>query len=267
MTKEIKTNLRWAGGKSKMLKILDNFFPNEVTKYLEVFTGGGSVLLHIIQKYNPQTIYANDIDDKLINYYQQIQTSPKEVISECLEIKEKYDCNTFTEEFYKLNRNKASHFFISNKTSFSGLNKNYSTQAYDRNFSINCINKIQDVSNVIKNVTFVNSDFQFIDNHIDDLTDYFIYLDPPYYGNKDKGLYGDKGKLHKEFDHMLLFEWINKHSKNNKIMMSYDDSQYIRELYKDYNIYSFDFVYSMTNTGGNLCKSGKEIIITNYNVS
>ena len=49
-------------------------------------------------------------------------------------------------------------------------------------------------------------------------------------------------------------------------MLSYDDSPYIRELYKDYNIYSFDFVYSMTNTGGNLCKNGKEIVITNYNI-
>ena len=36
--KEIKTNLRWAGGKSKMIKILDKYFPQEVNKYLEVFT-------------------------------------------------------------------------------------------------------------------------------------------------------------------------------------------------------------------------------------
>ena len=28
--KETKTNLRWARGKSKMLKILDEFFPKEI---------------------------------------------------------------------------------------------------------------------------------------------------------------------------------------------------------------------------------------------
>ena len=50
-------------------------------------------------------------------------------------------------------------------------------------------------------------------------------------------------------------------------MISYDDSPYIRELYKDYYIYNFDFVYSMTNTGGNNCKIGKEIIITNYKIN
>ena len=32
--KEIKTNLRWPGGKSKMTKILDNFLPKKVNKYL-----------------------------------------------------------------------------------------------------------------------------------------------------------------------------------------------------------------------------------------
>lgn len=263
---EIKTNLRWPGGKSKMIKILNEFFPKDIEKYLEVFTGGGSVLLYIIQKYHPQLVFANDIDGKLINYYEAVKTEPQIVVEECLEVKNKFNHETFAEEFYNLNRNLASHFFISNKTSFSGLNKNYSSQAYDRNFSIKCINKINDVSNVIQNVNFINNDFIDLDKTIENIDGYFIYLDPPYFGNKDKGLYGDNGKLHKEFNHMELFEWVQKHSINNKIMLSYDDSPYIRELYKDYNIYSFDFVYSMTNTGGNLCKNGKEIVITNYEI-
>lgn len=265
--KEIKTNLRWPGGKSKMTKILDNFLPKEVNKYLEVFTGGGSVLLHIIQKFNPETVYANDIDKNLIGYYESVQTEPQIVIEECQWIKNNFTADTFADEFPKLNRELSSHFFTLNKTSFSGLGKNYSSQAYDRNFSLRCINKIQDVSEVIQNVNFVNSDFVDLDNHIDNIEGYFIYLDPPYYGNKDKGLYGKKGELHKGFNHIELFNWVDKHSKNNKIMLSYDDSPYIRELYKDYNIYSFDFIYSMTNTGGNLCKTGKEIVITNYDIS
>lgn len=264
--KEIKTNLRWPGGKSKMTKILDNFFPKEIDKYLEVFTGGGSVLLHIIQKYNPEIVYANDIDTNLIGYYESVQSEPQIVTEECLWIKDNFTAETFANEFPNLNRELASHFFTLNKTSFSGLGKNYSAQAYDRNFSLRCINKIKDVSEVVQNTKFVNSDFGDLDNTIGDIKDFFIYLDPPYYGNKDKGLYGKKGELHKGFDHLKLFEWVDKHSKNNKVMLSYDDSPYIRELYKDYNIYSFDFIYSMTNTGGNLCKTGKEIVITNYNI-
>lgn len=263
---EVKTNLRWAGGKSKMLKILDDFFPKDVEKYLEAFIGGGSVLLHIIQKYSPQVAYANDIDDLLINYYNNVKNNPQEVINECLKLKNNYNNETFAEKFKTLDRKYASHFFTSNKTSFSGLNNNYSSQAFDRNFTLNSINKIKDVSEVIQNVNFVNDNFVKLEETIGNIEGYFIYLDPPYFGNKEKGLYGDKGKLHKEFNHEELFEWVQKHSNNNKIMLSYDDSPYIRELYKDYNIYSFDFVYSMTNTGGNLCKSGKEIVITNYEI-
>ena len=70
----------------------------------------------------------------------------------------------------------------------------------------------------------------------------------------------------KEFNHDALFEFVQKYSADNKIMISYDDCDYVRELYKDYNIYNFDFVYPMTNVGGNKCKIGKEIVITNYNI-
>ena len=116
---------------------------------------------------------------------------------------------------------------------------------------------------MIQNVDFINEDFENIDL---DICDYFIYLDPPYYSNKEKGLYGGKGKLHKNFNHESLYEFVKYYGQDNKIMISYDDCEYIRNLYKDYYIYDFDFVYTMTNTGGNTCKIGKEIVITNYDI-
>lgn len=265
--KTIKSNLRWAGGKSKMLKILDNFFPQNVNKYLEVFTGGGSVLLYIVQKFNPSTVYANDIDTKLINFYNDVKNQPEIIVDTCLSYKNDYNAETFRERFNELDRTKSCDFFTANKCSFSGLNKNYSILAYDRNFSVKSINQTNEISKVIQNTEFLNEDFVNLDNKIDEIEDYFIYLDPPYYGNKNIGLYGEDGKLHKEFNHIALFEWVNKHSNKNKIMMSYDDCQFIRDLYKDYYIYNFDFVYSMTNTGGHDCKMGKEIVITNYKIN
>lgn len=264
MKNNIKSNLRWAGGKSKMMKILDVFMPDTINKYFEVFVGGGSVLLHIIQKYKPYKVIANDIDENLINYYQNVRENPDNMINQCLQIKSTYNSEQYKNEFKNLNSINPVDFFIKNKTSFSGLNGNYSKLAYEKNFSINSINKIKNVSNVIQHVEFTNCDFEELDL---DLSDYFIYLDPPYYSNKEKGLYGKKGKLHKEFNHEALYEFVEHYGKDNKIMISYDDCEYIRNLYKDYFIYSFDFVYSMTNTGGNSCKKGKEIVITNYDVS
>ena len=262
----IKSNLRWPGGKSKMLDILDMYMPKRVDKYFDVFVGGGSVLLYVIQKYNPSVIYANDIDTNLINYYNDVKDNCEKLVDELYDVKNKYDANAFREKFKELDRSTSSGFFIANKTSFSGLNNNYSKLAYDRNFSMSAIKKLKPISNAIGNVGFINSDFACLGDKVQDIDGFFIYLDPPYYYNMASGLYGKRGSFHKNFDHDKLAEWVSEHSVDNRIMMSYDDSPYIRELYKNYNIYDFGFVYSMTNSGGNKCRKGKEIVITNYEV-
>lgn len=266
--KEIKSNLRWPGGKSKMMKILDAYLPPKVDRYLEVFTGGGSVLLYVIQHKNPKTVYANDISTNLINYYNTVKNDPDSLIQESLEVKSSNSAADFRDKFYEIDTSSACGFFVKNKTSFGGIGSGYSKLAFDRNFSKKSIGHLKDISGVIQDVNFLNSDFINLDYYFKNgISDYFIYLDPPYYANAQKGLYGEKGNLHKNFDHESLFEWVEKHKSNNLIMMSYDDCEYVREKYKDYFIYNFDFTYSMTNVGGkDKCVVGKEIVITNYEV-
>ena len=267
MSKLVKSNLRWAGGKSRMMDILEMYMPPKIDKYLETFLGGGSVLLHIIQRFNPKEIYANDIDTNLVNYYQEVQRNPQTLMEHLTLMKEKYDEVGFKEVFSKLDRGTAAGFFAANKSSFSGLNHNYSSNAFQKNFTLNSIETIGKISDIIRNVHLLNSDFINLESKMESpIQGFFIYLDPPYYGNRKKGLYGKKGELHSGFDHMGMFEWVESHKGDNKIMISYDDDAFIRDLYKDYNIYDFGFTYTMTNTGGNRCKQGKEIVITNYDI-
>lgn len=260
----IKSNLRWPGGKSRMMHFLEPFIPGHVNKYLEVFTGGGSVLLYMIQTRNIYNIYANDIDENLINFYKAVKNDPDGLVKEVLAIKNTYTAETFSTVYKNLDVSTPSGFFISNKTSFSGIGNSYSSSTYDANFSFNAIKNIYLISRVIKNVKFLNLNFVNIDSVIQDFTGYYIYLDPPYFNNRDIGLYGEQGILHKGFDHKALYDWVKAHAEKNKIMISYDNSEYIRNLYKDFNIYSFDFTYTMTNVGGNKCKKGTELVITNY---
>ncbi len=46
--------------------------------------------------------------------------------------------------------------------------------------------------------------------------------------------------------------------------MTYDDCEYIRELYKDFNIKEFELMYGMRNVSKNADMKGKEIFISNY---
>lgn len=47
-------------------------------------------------------------------------------------------------------------------------------------------------------------------------------------------------------------------------MITYDDCDYIRNLYKDYTIIPFELMYGMRNVAKKSEMKGNEIIITNY---
>lgn len=76
------------------------------------------------------------------------------------------------------------------------------------------------------------------------------YLDPPYF--KKEFLYKDCGEYSAEF-HILLRSEILK--LKGKVILSYEDKPFIRDLYKDFNIHLYD---------GNKFIFRNELIITNF---
>ena len=80
-----------------------------------------------------------------------------------------------------------------------------------------------------------------------------MFLDPPYYLEKGSKLYGNKGDMHETFNHKNLFDiLVNK--KN--WLMTYNNCEYIQELYKDFLILELNWSYGMNKT-----KLSSEIII------
>jgi DNA adenine methylase len=93
----------------------------------------------------------------------------------------------------------------------------------------------------------------------------FIYLDPPYYSVAESRLYGRRGELHLNFDHERLRGVLGQTS--HKWLLTYDDCDYIRERYADYTQLRWTLQYGMNNYKQGKAEKGKELFISNYELS
>ena len=93
----------------------------------------------------------------------------------------------------------------------------------------------------------------------------FIFLDPPYYSATKSALYGKNGNMHKTFDHIKFAE--NMKNCTHKWLITYDDSNYIRDLFSFANIIPWELMYGMRNVTAGADQKGKELFISNYLVA
>ena len=143
-------------------------------------------------------------------------------------------------------------YFIINRCSFSGatLSGGFSLEASKKRFTKSSIDRIKNLNLV--NFTIDNLDFeQFINNNVSE--ENLIFLDPPYYLEKGSKLYGNNGDMHDTFDHIKLYHCL---SKIKNWVMTYNNCDYIKLLYKDFKIIETDWSYGMNNS-----KKSSEIVI------
>ena len=69
LTKTMKPIMKWAGGKTQMLKDILPQIPEYTGKYIEPFFGGGALFFHL----KPKRSAINDISSTLMEFYRQIQ--------------------------------------------------------------------------------------------------------------------------------------------------------------------------------------------------
>ncbi|MCD7854770.1 MAG: Dam family site-specific DNA-(adenine-N6)-methyltransferase [Clostridiales bacterium] len=191
--KIVKPFLKWAGGKSQLLKEIRQYYPfnKGISKYAEPFVGGGAVLFDILSHYNLKEIYISDINRELINTYLIIRDNPEELIklllgyqSEFIPIdndnRKSYYLNK-RERFNDLkingsvkdNTEKAALMIFLNKTCFNGLYRvnrkrlfNVPMGAYKN--PLICDGKnLRAVSDKLKNVTIVCGDYRQSADFID----------------------------------------------------------------------------------------------------
>lgn len=263
----IKSPLRYPGGKSRAVELISSIIP-EFDEYREPFLGGGSVLIFLKQKYNNKIFWGNDLHLELYKFWQIAQSNIDELIDKIYEWRARY---TVGKELHKfLNDNiamfddleRATAFFIYNRITFSGtsLSGGYSESAFKARFTDSSITRLLDFSKVIQDAIITNYDYSKLLNK--EGNNVFLFLDPPYYSASKSALYGKNGNLHKSFDH-IRFANEMKECKH-KWLITYDDSDYIRELFSFANIIPWNLVYGMRNVSDKSDQNGKELFISNF---
>jgi DNA adenine methylase len=253
--------LRYPGGKTRACKIIDNILLEyfDITNFdtiISPFFGGGSFEFYLQNKYGFKLI-VNDKFIPLYNFWKQVKINKSILCDELRKIKSvsKEQFIEYRNTIMNLNDDilqQSIQYFIINRCSFSGstLSGGFSQEASNKRFTLSSINKIEELN--FTNIEIYNYDFyEFINNF--NINNSLMFLDPPYYLENKSKLYGNNGDLHQDFNHDLLYDLLN--TKKNWII-TYNNCEYIRNLYKDFIIIDVNWSYGM-----NTSKSSSEIII------
>jgi len=274
--KQLKTPLRYPGGKSRAVVKLAQYFPDLKTydEFREPFLGGGSVAIYVTKMFPFLDIWVNDLYEPLVNFWQQLQMFGVEMTEALTQLKQTCDTTDKAKQLFLVSKEKindqtvssfdrAVAFYVVNKCSFSGLTESssFSEQASKNNFGMPGIERLLGYSQIIANWRITNYSYDYL---MDGNKGAFMYLDPPY-DIKDN-LYGNKGSMHKGFDHDKFAIDCDNHSMD--MMVSYNSDQLVRERFKNWKAIEFAHTYTMRSVGDYMKDQHerRELLLINYEV-
>lgn len=291
----VKPFLKWAGGKSQLLKEIEKYYPfadQGFTKYAEPLVGGGAVLFDVLSKYDLKEIYISDTNKELINTYRVVREDVDSLIvmldkmqDEFIPLddarrkdyyynkRERFNCLKSTNIF---DVETAALMIFLNRTCFNGLyrvNKkgqfNVPMGAYKKPLICD-ENNLLAVSGKLQNVCIFCGDYkesaEFIDEHT------FVYFDPPYRPlTKTSGFTAYTETLFDDKAQMELAKFVDEIDKKGaKIVVSNSDPKNINEsdnffdeIYSNYNITRVEAVRIINSNSKDRGKI-KELLISNF---
>lgn len=267
--------LKWVGGKRQLFKDIEKHIPGQYSTYYEPFLGGGAVLFEL----QPNKAVVNDINEELINVYTVIRDNLEELIEDLK--KHKNEAGYFykireldrdKKNYNKLsNVKKASRVIYLNKTCYNGLfrvnQQGEFNSPFGRYKNPNIVNEatLRAVSNYFNRakITFKCGDFEEAVKGI--RKGGFVYFDPPYDPVSDSANFTgyDKGGFGRE-EQIRLKKLCDKlNSRNIKFLLSNSATDFILDLYKDYNI-TIVKAKRAINSKGDKRGAVNEVLVKNY---
>jgi DNA adenine methylase len=267
--KMIRSPLRYPGGKSRAVEKIGALAP-AFDEFREPFVGGGSVFIHLKQKFPDKKFWINDVYEDLAVFWQKLQTDAESVIEQIWKWKREFSNGKELHRFLRENKTdfgeteQAAAFFVFNRITFSGTTEagGFSTQAFESRFTESSIERLKKMPPILENVKITNLDYEKVINFAGE--NVFLFLDPPYFSATASALYGKNGNLHRSFDHERFAETLR--NCPHKWLVTYDDSPFVRELFSFANIASWNLMYGMRNVTANSNQKGNELFISNYDL-
>jgi|TARA_Y100000310_G_scaffold337771_1_gene425726 DNA adenine methylase len=193
----------WAGGKSRLLKHYAPYWPKDIKTYSEPFFGGGAVFIYMVQNYDLQEVWINDINKDLINIYQTVKSDvgsfiklmdnySKRYLPLIKEDRKKYYFDLRHENAFCFDKwnttEQATALYFLMKTGFNGIwqiNKNTNERFGTPSGLLNQKNKVYDKDNVLEWNEILNT--RQVNIHSLDWAEIplgdFTFYDPPYRGS------------------------------------------------------------------------------------
>jgi len=255
--------VNWVGGKRSALEFIKKYIPTEFKTYYEPFVGGGAMFFDL----KPKTAVLSDLNFDLINAYKVVQNNVEELITS-LEVHEPNNNKSYfhmikdkinnDENINKVER--AAMFIYINKTCFKSLyrltkkNKLSSTYGYRKNALILNKENLRACSLQLKKTSICHQNYDSIKPNSGD----FVYLDPPYHNCIQEYTIE---KFNESDQKQLKLFCDDLKNKNVDFALSNSDTEFIRDLYKDYKIIELDLYNTFYSKPFSKRPKRKEVLI------
>ncbi|AKI37230.1 TPA: DNA adenine methylase [Streptococcus pyogenes] len=251
--------LRYPGGKSQVYDyVRELVIANDAITYIEPYMGGMGIALKLLLNNNVHKIMVNDYDKAIYAFWYSVLNYTEQLI-------EKINTTPITIDEWKLqrevqkNKNNCddlltlgfSTLFL-NRTNRSGIIKAgvIGGLKQDGNYKLDCrfnkektIKKIKLIASYKKQIKLYNMDAEkFIRLNITKTKNSFTFFDPPYY-TKGPGLYTN---FYNHENHHSLSSTIKHYMSNKNWILTYDLSEEIFQMYKEFKYEKYYLNYSVT---------------------
>lgn len=277
--------IRYAGGKSLAVGYVVELIPDNVSRLVSPFIGGGSVEVACANELGMDVV-GYDVFDILVNYWQVQLSQPVALADkvECWEptdavyrsVKERLRRHWKGESLLETPLELAAHYWFNHNLGYGPGFLGWMSRIYEEHGRVaKMIDKVRSFRSTNLRVKQGSFERTMLEHTHD-----FLYCDPPYYLNGDskmfRGIYPQRNfpVHHNGFDHARLREILRNHKGG--FILSYNDCSTVREMYSDCRIIEVDWQYTLgqgeMRIGKNRIERGTlhnvkkshELLITNF---